>query len=268
MNLADRSVLVTGASYGIGAAIARAAAQAGARRVILMARTQPALEQVAADVRAAGSAAAAYAVDLTDHAAVERVAGEITATFGPPDVVVNNAGIGRWLFVEETAPAEAVAMMGAPYFAAFFVTRAFLPAMLERRSGQIVNINSPAALVAWPGSAAYTAARAALRGFTEALRADLAGTGVKVTSVIAGKVSSTYWQHNPGAEERAPWIARAIPTLSPEQVGAATVRAVERDAREIVIPGMLKLFYQVNRVAPGLVRWLVVATGARRGARG
>ena len=136
--------------------------------------------------------------------------------------------------------------------------------MLRRRSGHIVNINSPAALMPWPGATAYAAARAALRGFTEALRADLAGTGVRVTSVVAGKVSSTYWQHNPGSEQRAPWIARAIPTLSPEQVGAATVRAIERDAHEIVIPGMLKLFYQANRIAPGLVRWLVVATGARR----
>lgn len=265
MKIADRSVLVTGASYGIGAAIARAVAHAGARRVILLARTQPALDQVAADVRAAGCEAATYAVDLADHAAVAQVASQILAAYGLPDIIVNNAGIGRWLFVEETDPSEAVAMMGAPYFAAFFVTRAFLPDMLRRRAGQIVNINSPAALVAWPGSAAYTAARAALRGFTEALRADLAGTGVKVTSVVAGKVSSTYWQHNPGAEQRAPWIARVIPTLLPEQVGAATVRAIERDAREIVIPRMLKLFYQVNRVAPGLVRWLVVATGARRG---
>jgi len=75
--------------------------------------------------------------------------------------------------VEETSADEAVAMMAMPYFAAFYLTRALLPAMLDRGTGQIIYVNSPAALVAWPGATGYTAARWALRGLAEALRADL-----------------------------------------------------------------------------------------------
>jgi len=92
-------------------------------------------------------------------------------------------------------------MMAMPYFAAFYITRALLPAMLRRGSGHLVYVNSPASLVAWPGAAAYTAARWALRGFAEALRADLRGTRLRVSSVIPGKVSSSYFAHN----RRGPW---------------------------------------------------------------
>jgi short-subunit dehydrogenase len=263
MKVDGRTVLITGASYGIGAALARATARAGGQ-VLLLARTSEALEQVAAEVRAGGGQAHVYPVDLADPAAVERVVQVVQAEVGAPDILINNAGIGRWLFLEETDPAEAQAMMAVPYFAAFYVTRAFLPAMLRRRSGQIVNINSPASLVAWPGATAYTAARWALRGFTEALHADLRGTGLRVTAVIPGKVSSTYFTHNPGTEARAPWIAKLLGTITPEQAAAEILRGIERDQRQIVLPGRYRLLYMVHRIWPGLVRWLAAATGARR----
>jgi short-subunit dehydrogenase len=263
MKVNGRTILITGASYGIGAALARAAARAGGQ-VVLLARTRDALDQVAAEVRAGGGQAHVYPVDLADPAAVERAAQAIQAQVGAPDILVNNAGIGRWLFLEETDPAEAQAMMAAPYFAAFYVTRAFLPAMLRRGSGQIVNVNSPASLVAWPGATAYTAARWALRGFTEALRADLRGTGLRVTAVIPGKVSSTYFTHNPGTEERAPRIAKLLGTITPEQAAAEMLRGIEGDRRQIVLPGRYRLLYAIHRVWPGLVRWRAAATGARR----
>jgi short-subunit dehydrogenase len=263
MKVNGRTILITGASYGIGAALARAAAQAGGR-VVLLARTQDALDRVAAEIGASGGQAHVYPADLADAAAVERVARAIEAEVGTPDILVNNAGIGRWLFLEETGPAEAQAMMAVPYFAAFYVTRAFLPAMLRRGSGQIVNVNSPAALVAWPGASACTAARWALRGFTEALHADLRGTGLRVTAVIPGKVSSTYFIHNPGTEARAPWIAKLLGTITPERAAAEILRAIERDQRQIVLPARYRLLYLVHRIWPGLVRWLAAATGARR----
>jgi short-subunit dehydrogenase len=263
MNVDGRTILITGASYGIGAALARVIARAGGR-VVLLARTRDALGQVAEEVRSAGGQACVYPVDLADPAAVAQVAQAILAEVGTPDILVNNAGVGRWLFLEETEPAEAQAMMAVPYFAAFYVTRAFLPAMLRRGRGQIVNMNSPASLVAWPGATAYTAARWALRGFTEALRADLHGTGLRITEVIPGKVSSTYFTHNPGTEARAPWIAGLLGTISPEQAAAGILRGIERDQRRIVLPFRYRLLYIVHRIWPGLVRWLAITTGARR----
>lgn len=263
MKVKGSIVLITGASSGIGAATAKAMARTGGR-VVLLARTRAALEKVAADISASNGEAKAYQIDLTDAEAVARVATTITAQIGTPDILINNAGAGRWLFLEETSPAEAVQMMAAPYFAAFYVTRAFLPDMLRRGSGHIVNVTSPASRIVWPGATAYTAARWAMRGFTEALRSELRGSGVRVTLAVLGKVSSPYWEHNPGSEERLPKIARLVPTLTPEQAAMSIVHAVDRDAREIVTPFMLRLIYMQHAVFPRLVEWMMNSTGWQR----
>jgi short-subunit dehydrogenase len=262
MKISGRNIVVTGASRGIGQATARALARAGGR-VALLARS-PEIERVAAEIVAQGGDARGYAVDLTDAAAVARTARRIESDLGAPDIVINNAGAGRWLFVEETPPEEAVAMMASPYFAAFFVTKAFLPAMLARNQGYIVNVTSPTAWLPWPGATGYTAARWAIRGFTEALRADLYDTAIQILLVVPGKVSSTYFEHNPGAEERLPRITRLVPTLTPEQVAAAVVRGIERDRREIVVPAILRLVMLSRVLAPAVVDRLMFRTGARR----
>src|SRR5476651_361895 len=202
MRIEGTVAVITGASFGIGAATAKAMAREGAR-VILLARTQAALDSVAAEI---GDQAHAFAVDLADADAVNTVAQTILQRHGAPDIVVNNAGAGRWLSVEETSPEEVVGIMAAPYFAAFFVTRAFLPHMLRRGSGRFVNIGSPASRLIWPGATAYIAARWAFQGFTEPLRAELRGTGIGVSSVVPGTVQTTYFAHNPGVQERIPWI--------------------------------------------------------------
>jgi short-subunit dehydrogenase len=221
--------------------------------------------QVATEITDAGGEARGYCVDLTNPSALDRVVPQIVSDLGAPEIIVNNAGAGRWLYVEETPCEEAAAMMASPYLAAFYVTRAFLPSLLERREGLIVNLNSPVAWLPWPGATGYAAARWALRGFTAALRADLAGTGVRVLELVPGKVSSTYFEHNPNSEERLPSITRWIPTLKPEEVAAALVNGIERDARMVVIPPMLKLVLVLRSVAPELVDWMMRRTGWRRG---
>lgn len=259
--------LITGASSGIGAATAQAIAARGVT-VALLARTQSALESVARAVIARGGRAHVYAADAGDAEAVDSAARRITAELGTPDILVNSAGAGRWLFTEETNPDEAVEMMAAPYFAAFFVTRAFLPAMLARGSGHIVNVNSPVARIAWPGASGYAGARGALQAFTNALRADLYRTGLHVTSVVAAEVRTPYFTNNPGTLERAPRLARAlIPALEPEQVAHAIVRAVERNQREVVMPFMLRFFFALHAVAPRFVEWLAVASGHQHSRR-
>ena len=265
MTIAGRLVLVTGASSGIGAATARAVARRGGR-VLLLARRQSVLEEVANAIRSSGGEARVYGVDLADASAVADTVRSLERDVGVPDVLVNNAGAGRWLWMEETSPEEAVQMMASPYFGAFNITRAILPAMLRRRSGHIVNITSPAGFVVWPGAVAYSVARWAMRGFSEALRAELRGIGVRVTLFTSGLVSSPYFAHNPGGEDRVPGIARLFRTLTPDEVAAAIVRAVERQPREVIIPPLLKLTIRVHRVIPGPVEWAVLKTSAARTA--
>jgi short-subunit dehydrogenase len=263
MRIAGSIALVTGASSGIGAATAKVLAAKGAR-VVLLARRGDDLHKLAAEIGKSGGIADAIPVDLTDGKAVTTVAGRVKDEIGLPDTIVNNAGAGIWRFLEETTNEEAVAMMAAPYFASFFVTRAFLPDMLRRNSGHFVFVNSPACRFTWPGAAAYTAARWAQRGLAEALRSDLYGTGLKVTHFIAGTVETPYWRTNPGSRERIPKIGRLVPAVTEMQAARALVRAVERDRREVVVPFLMKMTFLQHAVFPRQVEWLMRATGYRR----
>ena len=193
-------MLITGASSGIGAATAKEAARQGAE-VILVARTQPKLEAVADEIRSMGSVAHVYPADVSDADVVRNLATQVQSVHGTPDILFNNAGAGRWLFTEETEMEDAAEMMAAPYLAAFYITRAFLPGMLKRDSGYIVNMSSIAGFMPWPGATAYAAARWAMRGFTESLRADLHGTKLRTMLTAFAKVESDFWQNNPGSED-------------------------------------------------------------------
>ncbi len=195
---------------------------------------------------------------------VATVARRITEDLATPDIVVNNAGAGRWLFVDETTPAEAVQMMAVPYFAAFNVTRAFLAEMLTRNSGHFVFVSSVGSRFVWPGATAYLAARWAVRGFSEALRADLHGTGIRVTLYESGTVTTPYWERNPASRERVPRLGKLVRDVTAEEAAEAIVEGVERNKRLVVIPFMMKLTYWQHAVFPGLVQWLMTRTGYRR----
>lgn len=264
MNPNGKTALVTGASSGIGAATARALASAGAR-VLLVARREDQLNKVAASI---GSAAKIYPADLSSATAVAELARRIDSAEGTPDIIVNNAGAGKWKFVEETTPAEAVQMMAVPYFAAFYVTHAFLPQLLRRNSGHILNVSSVGSRFVWPGATAYIAARWAVRGFTEALRADLAGTGIKVTLYESGVVQSDYWNNNPGSRERVPKMGTLVPTLTSEAAGKAIVRGIRREQKLVVVPFMMRMTYWQHAIFPGVVQALMTRTGYKRSSEG
>jgi short-subunit dehydrogenase len=265
MELAGKTALITGASQGLGAATARAMAARGAR-VLLLARTEEKLRGVADSIEAAGGAAEVHPVDLSDLDALVATTDAIKGAGTIPDVIINNAGIGRWLFIEETSLEEMQADMALPYFAAFAVTKAFVAEMADRGSGNICNINGPGAWFPWPSSVAYASARWALRGFSTALRVDLRETGVSVTDVVMAKISTSYWENNPGSEERVPWIDRIVPTLSEERAAEVVTRAVEAERREATGPAMYTVFHHLGRVFPRLVHWAIYRGGARRPA--
>jgi NADP-dependent 3-hydroxy acid dehydrogenase YdfG len=247
--------LVTGASSGVGRATA-IALRARGWEVIAVARRESELVTLAENC-----GAKAVALNAADPEAVERLVAQLAGRC--PDVIVNAAGAGSWHRLEDTSPAEARAMMDAPFFAAFLVARAFLPAMLKRGTGQIIHVNSPAAYQPWPHSALYAASRGALRSLHEALRQDLAGSGVLSSHITFGKVSSDYFLSNPGTEERLPRIARTFRTLSPEACAALILRLIDRPSAETMHPPLLAFYLRVWRIWPGLVRWLIRITSPR-----
>lgn len=266
MDVKGKLVLVTGASQGIGAATCRELAKHGAR-LILVARTQSKLEALATALASeyAGTQAHVFPCDLGDPAAVSGLGERVTAELGTPDILINNAGAGRWLAVDETPIEEVLPMIQAPYLAAFYVTRVFLPAMIARDSGMILNVQSPISRVVSGGCTGYAACRWALRGFTEGLHADLRGTKLRVVEAMFGEVSSDYWDNNPGAQARLPGIANIlIPSLTPAQVAAAMIVAIRKERRLFMRPHMVSVLVLLLRLVPGLVRWMTVGTGWKR----
>jgi len=264
MQIKNKIVVITGASAGLGKAMALEFAKTGAIP-ILLARSEEKLSSIVQEIKKAGGKAAFYPVDLSNASQTETISNQILREHGAPDVLVNNVGAGVWRFVEETSPEEAVQMMSLPYFAAFNATHFFLPGMLKRASGSIVIVNSPASVIPWPGATGYVAARWALRGFSLALDLDLHQTGIRVLQAYPPLISdSEYFDRNPGSLERLPKIAKLVPTKNTAEVARRIVKGVENDQRELVMGIVLKFFYLLNQLSPGLVRFLANSSGWKR----
>lgn len=183
MRLEGRRVLVTGASRGIGAALARGLHAAGAA-VALVARGSDALDDVAAAVRGT-----AYPCDLGDRQQVVGLVDRVVAD-GPVDVLVNNAGVSHVGWVGDRTHAELDRVLAVNLVAPVHLTRAVLPHMLDRGGGHVVNVSSMAAVIAPPGLAAYGASKAGLSHFSAGLRADLRDDPITVTLVHLGSVAT------------------------------------------------------------------------------
>lgn len=259
----SRLAVITGASSGIGRATALRLARDG-WKVVVIARREPVLQELAREVAEAGGEAVVEALDAGDGAAVVAMAQRVVAAHGSPDAIVNCAGAGQWKYIEDTPPDEFASMVAAPYAAAFHTTHAFMPAMLEAGRGLILQINSPSGVMPWGGATGYCSARFALRGLHEALRMDLVGTGVRSIHVLLGEVSSSYFDANPGSQEHIPKIAALIPRSTPEQCADVIAGAIRRPRHQVSAPFMLTVFLWCNAVAPGVVKWLIRMTQRKR----
>lgn len=190
-SLAGKTAVVTGASRGIGAAIATNLASAGAR-VALLARSESAIKAVAEKI---GNGALAFVCDVTDPISVAAAANAVREKFaGAPDIIVNNAGMFQIKPVAEIAPDEFLSTLQTGVVAAFLLVRQFLPEMYERKSGDIVTIGSSADRTAFAGNAAYAASKFGSRALHEVLRSESRGTGVRTTLLSPSSVDTSLWQ--------------------------------------------------------------------------
>lgn len=196
-------ILITGASQGIGAAIARVfAAEVAGARLALVARNARNLRSVAAECGKLGAEAAVFACDTSDERAVAKMARAVAKRFGAPDVLINNAGAFVRAAFEETGTADFDRMIAVNLRSAFLVTKAFLPAMRERKSGDIFLMSSIAGLGAYPDAAAYCAAKFGVTGLAKVLRAETKADGVRVCCVHPGATWSPSWSGSGVAAER------------------------------------------------------------------
>ncbi|WP_306520942.1 SDR family oxidoreductase [Gemmatimonas sp.] len=223
--LRGRSALVTGASRGIGRAVAGALASAGAR-VFLLARSAGTLEQLAAEL---GDGAVAVPCDVTDATALGRaMTAVLTAADGAVDILVNNAGVFPLAPVAETSPASFEQTLQANLAAPFRVLHAVLPGMRARQRGHVVTIGSVADRRIFGGNGAYSASKFGARALHEVLREECAGTGVRTSLVSPAATDTPIW--DPVDPDNTPGFPPRASMLRAEDVADAVLWAVTRPA--------------------------------------
>jgi len=247
-------IVITGASSGIGAATARLFAARG-YRVVLAARRQERLEALAQEIRAAGGEALPVPSDCGELGDVQALVSRTLAEFGQIDVLFNNAGFGRLDWLERLDPeSDIAAQIDVNLTGLIQLTRAVLPHMIERRAGHIINMSSVAGFLAAPTYSIYAATKFGVRGFTEALRREVSGYGIRVSGIYPGAVD-TEFSERAGIRRKTGATTPAALRLSSEQVARAVYSLAQRPRRELITPGVMRLAVWLNALFPWLVDW-------------
>ena len=230
--LTGQCAVVTGAGKGIGRATALALARAGAN-VVLAARTAGDLESVANEIRALGSSARGLPVacDVADESAVSRLAAAAESTFGRVDILVNNAGVGKNGTINTLTTADYDWMMNTNMRSSWLCTKAFLPAMLARRSGSLIFISSVAGLAGLPNEPIYCATKFAQIGFAQSLDYECYPRNVKVSVIAPGGTDTPFGFYN---GTRQPGDPRLAGFHAAEDIAAAVVFAAAQPPRSRV----------------------------------
>ena len=223
--LQGQVAIVTGAGRGIGHAIARALAREGAT-VVLAARSRQQLATTAAAIRESGGSALAIPTDVTQDAAVEAMVEQAIAEQGRLDILVTAAGVASFGPVSGTKPADWDGMLAVNLRAVMVTCRAVLPIMIRQRRGTIINVASVAAQRPIPGSAVYTATKAAVVGFSRVLAEELRSEKVRVGVLVPGAVDTPLWDTIPNSPDRGRMlrpddVARAAVLMASMPEGAA-----------------------------------------------
>ncbi len=252
-------VILTGASMGIGAAAARAFAADGAR-LLLVARSQTLLEEVAADVKARGGEAVYLPVDLTKSTEVARIVPAAVEALGGVDVLVNNAGVGIGATVAGMRMEDFRHLMELNLFCAVMLIQSVVPHMRAQGGGVIVNVSSMISKFSFPTAGGYCASKSALNAISDAARIELAPYKIRVATVCPGIVKTDWSKHLLGSERKPmgpkPWTAEAVAQV--------IVAAAKDPPRERVLGWQNKVLVGLARLAPGLLAWGMGRAYARR----
>lgn len=256
MDIEGAVSVVTGASAGIGRATAHALAARGSR-VVVCARREGRLRDLAGEIEARGGSATVMTCDVTQRPQVEQLAAHVREIHGRCDVLVNNAGVPgggpfaalSWDKIEEVTRTN--------YMGVLYCTKAFLPMMLDAGRGHVVNIASLAGRFAVPGSSVYSSTKHAVIAFSEALHYEVARRGLRVTAVNPALVATEGFPHTGPAR-------KGLRVMRPERVADLIVRVVDKGkAPEVSIPRHLAALQAVRVLAPPLYRF-----GLDRATRG
>ena len=244
--------LVTGASSGIGAELARLLAREGTK-VALVARRQILLDSLVTEIRDKGGTAIAIACDVRERMPVHAAVAETSRELGPIDLLIANAAVGHVIPADEFDAALFEDTIRTNLFGAVYAVEAALPSMLERHAGHIVGVSSLAAYLGFPMTHAYCASKSGLNAFLEGLRAEIADSGIKVTTVCPGFVRTPMTAKNTGA---MPFLLEA------DEAARRILRAVRAGRRVYNFPWPMAALMRLVRILPS-----AIVDGAVRNAR-
>jgi short-subunit dehydrogenase len=250
MNLKGKTVVVTGASSGIGRAVALEMARRGAN-VVLGARRTDRLEIVAAECGALGVTATAVAADVTRPEDCRRLISEA----GRVDVLVNNAGFATFDSVAEANAGELRSMMDTNYFGTVNCIQAVLPQMLERGDGSIVNVASICGIMGYARMGGYCATKFAIVGMTEALRDEVIGRGVRVALVCPGTTDTEFFVK--AEKGKMPGASRLILAVKPQRVARAVCDAAEDGRYRRILPLFAAMYMRLKEMFPRFAHLLM-----------
>jgi short-subunit dehydrogenase len=248
--LEKKTVVVTGASSGIGRAAALEFARRGAN-LVLAARRQEQLDEVAKACRALGVDCKTVVTDVTLRSDCEH----LIDVAGHVDVLVNNAGFAIFDLFESAKPDDLESMMMTNYFGAVWCAQAVLPQMLSRRNGRIVNVASIAGIMGYARMGGYCATKFALVGFSETLRDEVLSRGVRVAMVCPGTVETDFFVK--AERGKMPGASRLILAIKPEKVARAIVAAAEDGKYRRILPVGAALYMRFKEVFPRFAHLLM-----------
>lgn len=248
MSFKGKTVVITGASSGIGAASCIEFAKRGAN-LALVARRKEKLEELEKTLAEFGISTLVCECDVSDKSQVKKMGSQVMEKFGRIDVLVNNAGFAIYGAVSDLTIEEIESQMQTNYFGMVYCTKIFLPKMLEQKSGHVVNVASVAASFGLPGIASYCASKFAMLGFSEGLKHELKGTGIGVTVVSPIMVKTSFFDHR--SFEHMP---KYSPTaLSAKTVAKAIVSAASSSRLEIIVPPAIRCAVWVKQTFPYVI---------------
>ena len=260
IKLSGSRVLITGASSGIGRAAVRAFVAEGAT-VLALARDERKLRELSAEL-GGESRVEPLVCDVTDGPAMEAMAKAVLDDGGAPDVIVANAGVGLDARFAATTDEAIRTVFEVNVFGVVRTIRPFLPAMTARGSGRILMISSAVGKRGIPNYAAYSGSKFALHGMAEALRAELVGTGVTVGIVCPSSTTTEFQERI--RREGPPQVRTRVKRHSAETVARALVSMARSTRRERILSAEAKLMNGVNRIAPGLMDWILAKALVRK----
>ena len=263
MSLNGRVAAITGASSGIGLAVATHLAREGVA-VVLGARRTALLESTAAQIAAAGGRAAVRTMDVANEADVEALVAAATQEFGGLDIMICNAGFGYYGTLEETPPDVMQRMMDVNYMGTFYGARAALPIFREQRRGHLILVSSIVGRRGIPNMSGYSATKAAQAGLAESLRTEFSGTGIHVSCVYP--ISTRTEFHDAMTRDYGHRVTGLGPRQSMDDVARAIVRCVKRPRPEVYPHRPSRALTLMNHVAPALTDRFVKKFGRRRDA--